>query len=111
MLADGHVGEPVLAAAGLDLEKGEQGPDLLLNRFETYQLIEFGLDLWKRPRRIGTCWQARTPKPLPQQLLGVASGCVASFEQALTDFIRSKDAYEASSGQVVRCSLSSSAFV
>ena len=54
VLAGRHIGETVLVALRLDLEERDQGPDLLLDRVESDERVEIGLDFgelagWRHP--------------------------------------------------------------
>jgi hypothetical protein len=87
VLAHVHVGEAVFASTRLHLEERKQRTNLFFDRAKADQVVEFFLDLVKRARRAYPRGRAGATASFGDEVLGVAFGKIAGFEQAFADVV------------------------
>ncbi len=81
----------MLASASPHLEKRQECADLLLDRVETDELVEIGLDLGERARRADSDGRTSATSPGGQDLLGGPASGVPSLEESFSKFFAAQD--------------------
>jgi NAD(P)-dependent dehydrogenase (short-subunit alcohol dehydrogenase family) len=100
VLTDRHIDQAMLASLGLDLQKCQQRPDLFLHALQPNEGIEVGLNLTQRPRRTNALRWARPTATLAEEVLCIASGEIACFEEAFADVVFTGDEVKLLAGRV-----------